>query len=421
MCCRGQHGIPLIPATASLLIQAGPGSPCQPLPSQQVTSKQLHDQCLDLSDQLLQSIVQQALKHKQRKIFTWYQQRPRPWDVDSCCSSLAWLLGALSKRWGIMRLAARLDLQQALLAAGRDSCACYILIAAGTRMSQDLIRLCPGPVNEGPRAWVYHYLELGLSSDVDDIFISVLTGKASYVEEDLPDAELDSQLLFDLTAVALKTDALDVEEIFLRPPELLPLRLGWSPNEVLDLALLAAKRLEVSATFPLQGRYNCNPYGDIRPLASLLSLPAARGISGRGYADLLLVLLKCLWGSLLQKVIEVVMPQVEWDQQLIEQIAVTLSTLPPSLEEVQHSGKCTACSFLASGSSSAAVGQLPYQLLTGLFEAFAAPRIHGEAAALLIHYRLLPINYHSCRGAICCSSCPEAMAGDMAQPLRRLF
>ena len=348
-------------------------------------SKQLHDQCLDLSDQQLRSIVQQSLKQKKRKIFINSQHTLSFWDADSCCSSLAWLLGALSKRWGIMQLAARLDLQQALLAAGRDSYACHILIAAGARMSRDLLRACPGPVNEGPRAWAYAYSELGLSRDVHKIFIKALKGDVSYVRYFLHKARPDSQLRFDLAALTLKTDALSMERMFLYPPVLLPLQLGWSPKEVLDLALLAAKRLEVYATIPSQQSYSCKHYGDVRPVSYLIGLPAAQGISGRGYADLLLVLLKCLWTPPLKKIVELVVPRVEWDQQLIKQIGVALSSLPRSRRQADHTEKCTACSFLASRKCSAAIGHLPSQLLTGLFKAVAATRLHEETATLLIN------------------------------------
>jgi hypothetical protein len=131
-------------------------------------SKQLRDQCLDLSDQQLQLIVKQALRQKQVKMAVSDEDFSP--DLDSCCTSLAWLLGALSKRWGIMQLAARLDLQQALLAAGQDSLACYILISAGARVTPEFFQYYTG-------AWDRAYLRLGLYGKMPytpDTFCSII-------------------------------------------------------------------------------------------------------------------------------------------------------------------------------------------------------------------------------------------------------
>ena len=200
-------------------------------------SKQLHDQCLDLPDQLLQSIVQQAVKQKEPTLLLDSCQDPGADCPDSCCSSLAWLLAALAKRWGIMQLAARLDLQEALRAAEGDSVACYILIAAGARVTRALI--CSSGSNMGPKAWANAYDHLSLSWSLPSFLTQLLTGVDDLVDNPSLQA-VDSELLFDLiVATSLKIRDNNAAQL-LYFPRLRPQREAWLPEQVFDLAMLAA-------------------------------------------------------------------------------------------------------------------------------------------------------------------------------------
>ena len=314
-------------------------------------SKQLHDQCLDLPDQLLQSIVQQALKQKEPKLLLHSIQ-----DPNSCCSSLAWLLGALSKQWGIVQLAARLDLQQALLAAEGDSVACYILICAGARVTRALI--CSSGSNMGPKAWANAYDHLSLSWSLPPLLTQLLMG----VEELITNPELpavDSQLLFELVSASLKICDNDAVHLLLFPA-LRPQREAWLPEQVLDLALLAAEQSEVLS------------------LCSMLStLPAAQQIGAQGYAQLLLLLFSSQYRHSFDEAADLVLPHVQWGQQLVGQIKAAVGLQP---SQCQPGLGCTVCTLLRKAAQSAAA--LPIQLQIGLLEAATSARSRGATELL---------------------------------------
>ena len=340
-------------------------------------SKQLHDQCLDLPDQLLQTIVQQAIKTKQDYNPTWQGA-----DTGSRWSSLAWLLGALSKRWGIMQLAARLDLQQALLAAKSDSVACYILIRAGARITRPLLLLSSGPYNSGPRFWAQIYQYLQLCWDLPGIFLEVLQAPVGYarrnttqVLSEIARGDLDSRLLFELAAAVSKTEvSCTIMLMALIGCPLLQTPDGaWTPEQVLELAHLAAKRLSKVRvrphSIPMSGGTD-----EGLPLLCLLQMPSAQGISGRDYADLLVVLFSCPWVECMQQIADRVLPRVEWHQQLIEQIVAAVTSLPKVLGRqcIEYGGRvCSVCILLQALTSSRAFAHVPFQQQIVLFTAAA--------------------------------------------------
>ena len=318
-------------------------------------SKQLLNQCLDLPDQLLQSIVRKGLKQKQPKQLLMLRQDPRN-ARDSCCSCLAWLLGALSKRWGIMQLAARLALRQALLAAEQDSLACYILIRAGARVTRHLI-LCSG-CNGGPKAWASAYSHLGLSWSLPSALVLVLEG----LEGVCVRTGINNQLFFELVGAAFKVSNHAVVDTCLRRSRLQRQRGALSSEQILELSLLAARRADSS-------------------LLRLLRLSAAQHITSSQYGDLLVMLLRGQYQAYLQDVATLILQHVQWDQQLVKKIAAAVKSQSSSK---MQSGKpclcCKICSILSTIAVSAA--DLSLQLQISLL--CAATSTHGEAAPALL-------------------------------------
>ena len=330
-------------------------------------SKQLHNQCLDLPDQLLQSIVHQAINTKQIYDPTWQSA-----DTNSRWSSLAWLLGALSKRWGIMQLAARLDLQQALLAAKSDRVACIILIRAGARITWPVLLLSSGPYNPGPRFWAQIYQHLQLFWDLPRILLEVLQAPAVdmlQVLSDIVHGGLGSPILFQLVAVVSKIHPSGTTLMTLIRSPLLQTPQGrWTPEQVLELALLAAKRLakaSIRSCLVTGGRE------ESLPLLCLLQMPSAQEIPGRGYVDLLVVLFSCPWVECMQEIADLVVPRVEWHQQLVEQIAAAFGFFPEAIARqcLEGGGKCSVCILLQALTSSGAFARAPFQQQVALYTA----------------------------------------------------
>ena len=302
---------------------------------------------------------------KQPKVFFAPQQELQYASLNSCCSSLAWLLGALSKRWGIMQLPARLDLQQALLAAEGDSAACYILIQAGARISRPLIS--KSGINAGPAIWTQAYLRYGLCWSLPDIFLPALTSEyPSLLIYGLDD--LDSQLLFEVVAAMLKArpDSHARLKVFLDKSKLQRQRERWSPEQVRELALLAAMQ-------------KC-----VESLLSLLQLPAAQHISTAGelYSDVFILMFQQDFGFS-QQLAACVLPRVQWNQQLIDRLVAALR-VQQGVKEIlcEQSSACAVCVLLDAVAKSHAVQQLPLTFKIELLR--AASGFHEWAAKILL-------------------------------------
>ena len=350
-------------------------------------SKQLHDQCLDLPDQQLQSIVQQALKAEQLKDYEGYDGRQLT-DADSYCRSLGWLLTALAKRWGIMQLAARLDLQQALLAAKSDSLACYMLIRAGARITRPLLLLSSGPYNVGPVYWAQDYQQFRLFWDLPLIFLEVLQARERGIVRQVLSAirreHLDSQLLYELAALVAKVHhPSTILSAIITAPLLQTPEGRWTPEQLLELALLAAKRLaknSVRTSSMIAGM------GASTPLLGLLLMPSAQGIPGRGYADLLVLLFSCEWVECMQQIADRVIPRVQWHQQLIEQIAAAVESLPEAVARRcrRGDGRCSVCILLQALTSSKAFAQVSFQQQVVLFTTATSAYAHRGVVGPLL-------------------------------------
>ena len=339
------HFYQVLPLLASNLDLTSLVSLCQ-------ASRQLHAECLDLSDQQLQAIVQQSLKQKHPKKHAWTRRN----RVDICCSSLAWLLGALSKRWGIMQLAARLDLQQALLSAEGDSMACYILVRAGARVTRALIR---NSMARAPQAWVNAYRLVRLSWGLPTILVPFVTGA---VEIPMLDhlQDVDSELLFELAAAAYKVNSVAPAEGILQYQHLQPQREGWSSEQVFELALLAMEQQS------------------LRMLPALLRLPAAPLITKQQYADLLILLLTSPYTVWTEEIGTVIMLRVQSDQQLVDRLAAAIKSASDRYS-CRSYGCCSVCTVMQMLPQSAA--DLPSQLLTGLL---SATKSHEEAGSAIL-------------------------------------
>jgi hypothetical protein len=311
-------------------------------------SKQLRDQCLDLSDQQLQLIVKQALRQKHlEKQLDVEESR-----VDSD-SSLAWLLGTLSKRWGIMQLAARLDLQQALLAAEEDSSACYILISAGARISRELMRASDSIM--GLRAWADAYQHLRLSYPLLPFqLIQVLEGEVVR-SRDLQG--MSSKLQYDLLGAAVKTMDLVLVGKLTRVLSEWSWH-GWSVRMVFKVSVLALKQ------------------GNGRLLRLLLDLPVAEQITSQQYNKLLMVLFICQNGAWDQKFRTVgsVITQVQWGKRFVKRIATAVDVQACT----DQCNICLAVQLICRYSTA----DLTLQLQTSLLS--AATRSHDKAASALL-------------------------------------
>jgi hypothetical protein len=315
-------------------------------------SKQLQDQCLDFSDQQLHLIVQKALQQKQ----------PTPdllADVSSCYSSLAWLLGALSKRWGIMQLAARLDLQQALLAAGQDSPACYILIQAGARITRELLRASDSMM--GPMAWADAYNQLSLSyPPLLHELMQALRGEALEYQQLVG---LGDELLYDLFRVGLMTGRSSLTGMLIsatREREWL----GWSVTMVFQLMELALK----------QSNYHV--------LQHLFELPMAEDITGQQYNQLLVLLFSHLEGSWWYSTAKHIIQRVQWDDQLVEQVSAAVeSQVASSFLGCRY--QCGICQLLQRICSISGAA-LPMQLQTSLL--YAATSSHKDATSTILQH-----------------------------------
>jgi hypothetical protein len=259
-------------------------------------SKQLQDSCLDSSDRQLQLIVQQALHQKQPRKQS--SSRVIPADPGSCCNSLAWLLGSLAKCWGIMQLAARLDLKQALLAAEKDRLACNILIRAGARITQDLIRTSDSIM--GLRAWAdaYEQLRLSYPPQLHEVMQALNDETFKYTQLQW----LDNELLYDLLRVALMTKD---KPLYGKLISVLRKRewSGWSVERVFKLMVLAMKHSNGSM------------------LLHLLQLPVAEHVTAQQYNHLLLLLLGHRDGDWQHSAAKQIIQRVQWDNQLVEEIS----------------------------------------------------------------------------------------------------
>jgi hypothetical protein len=322
-------------------------------------SKQLQDRCLGLPDQQLQLIVQQALQQKPKKLSPAQKLCA---DPDSCCTSLAWLVGTLSKRWGIMQLAARLDLQQALLSAEQDSLACYFLIRAGARITRVLIRASDCIM--GLSAWADAYKQLRLSYPPLPYQLMQALQSEARTYTCLTHKQLqgvDNELLYDLAGAALKTSNKSLNDMLIRVVGDRD-RLGWSGEMVFQLMVLSIKQ-----------------DGDFG-FERLFELPVAQEITAQQYNDLLVLLSKHLDGAW-RGTATLIIQHVQWDEQLTGRIAAAIESQASSKRACIYN--CRVCQFLQHVCSCSAA-TLPMQLQTSLL--CAATSSHKDAACTLLRH-----------------------------------
>ena len=323
-------------------------------------SKPLLAECLGLSEQELQCKLQQLLKEK--KVKSFYSRTHL--ENDSFYSSLAWLLAGLAKRWGIMQLAARLDLQQALLAAEGDAMACYILINYGARVTRPLLRMAG--INAGPVNWVHAYRELKLCWSLPKIFFLALNSSSAL---QLDSQGLDSQLLFEVLAATLKSqvhplfivaailDAADAEELA-----------QWSLQQVQELALLAAK-VKCSGS-----------------LCLLMQHPAAQLVSPESsfHSDLFVSMFQPGFEAYALDLLQLILPGVQWDQQLLDRVIAALGQQPQGEHCSLEAGHaCVVCKLLISVRSVASQ-RFTASVMIRLLRAARTFRSHTARTLLLL-------------------------------------
>jgi hypothetical protein len=253
-----------------------------------------------------------------------------------------------------MQLAARLNLQQALLAAGQNSLACSILIRAGARISRELLRASASII--GLRAWadIYEQLHFSFPPLLHEL-VWVLQGKLlQYRQVQLADDEL----LYDLLRLALMIgdkflDGMVISVMGGRE------RLGWSVEMVVQLMVLAIENT------------------DENMLQRLFALPVAGHLTGQQYNKLLVLLFRYLGGTWRYTTTKHIIQHVQWDSDLVAQISAAVESRVAS-SVVVCTSRCNICWFLQQICSCCAAA-LPLQLQTSLL--CATTRCHKDAAS----------------------------------------
>ena len=254
------------------------------------TSKGLLEDCWDsIPGQTLQQLLLDAVHNKPKTVHSLapldgLQQTQYLHDAVASCpynSSISWLLRQCCKRWGIVSLATRLDLQAALREAKQDTILSVLFISAGARITLDSLFNHARP--QAPAQWFQAYQVLGLSLDLPPL-ARTLCSYSSYgfYGMQLP---LNKQ-----SAAALQPEYLQQ----LSSQELLQyakLTISIVPEEETCYALVGRmlsnftmispeQLLEIMVQAAQAGRY-------LYCLRGLLQTPLAQEVPGEGYAELL--------------------------------------------------------------------------------------------------------------------------------------
>ena len=148
---------------------------------------------------------------------------------------IAWLLLSFSKEHGILPLAARLGLQEALVEAQGDPVLCIMLIKAGARVNYELI-VSTAPYQPGPITWLRTYAFLGLSLDVPSLVSDLCLGREPPLQQ-LSQSPVG--MAFTLTSLACSNSSSGPAP---NPDAILSLcmtqAMDWSPDQVQQLIQL---------------------------------------------------------------------------------------------------------------------------------------------------------------------------------------
>ena len=151
-----------------------------------------------------------------------------------------WLLSNAAKTWGITQLAARLDLQGALITAAGDSeHAAKLLIAAGARVTEQLVRSAALTAVQGIDTWLHTCGSQGLEVDLPPHLVSIFHGYPLELEEL---EQFTPQECYTAVAVALSQGPYRIktspQELLLQPT--LP-GTHWTQVELLQLLRVAVQ------------------------------------------------------------------------------------------------------------------------------------------------------------------------------------
>ena len=253
------------------------------------TSKSVLQECWDsIPDQQLQQLLQDAVHNKPKTVTSLtpldhvQQTQFLHAAVASCpsSSSISWLLQQCCKRWGIVSVATRLDLQAALIEAKQDTILSVLFISAGARISLDLLLNHAHP--QAPAQWFQAYQVLGLSLDLPPLARTLCSYSSnSFNGMQIPNmqsaAGLQPQYLQQLSLQELLQYAKltlsivsEEETCYALVGRLLSNFTTISPEQLLEIMVQAARA----------GKY-------MYCLASLLQTPLAQAVPGEGYAELL--------------------------------------------------------------------------------------------------------------------------------------
>ena len=237
------------------------------------TSKQLREHAIvsiAQQDNLLQRWLQKAI--------TAVTSSTSPASRQQHLGNIRWLLHQCSQKWGIIPLAARLDLQGALPAAKGHHLLVRLIIQAGARISQPLILAATNTPSSMPSTWLWAYKREGLATGLSAMLEAVCSHEPTETKRDNPGLAVP--------AAATPDDLLTAAAVALADPQQLPLLpILQHPSCKLWTAPQLHHLLILTLTFkPSRGH---SSYGRGKLIKHLLQLPAAADLPRQVIIDLM--------------------------------------------------------------------------------------------------------------------------------------
>ena len=295
------------------------------------TSKSVLQDGLDsIPDQTLQQLLPGAVQNKPKIVFSLtpldevQQTQYLDGAVATCpyTSSISWLLRQCCKRWGIVSLAIRLDLQAALVEAKQDTVISVLFISAGARITLDLLLNHPHP--QAPAQWFQAYQILGLSLDLPPLARTL----CSYSSNGFNGMQLPLNMQAAAALQPQYLQQLSLQELL----QYAKLTISIVPEEETCYALVGRllsnfttispeQLLEVMVQAAQTGKY-------LYCLRGLLQTSLAQEVPGEGYAELLqamsLTTARATTPGNVQafkRLIEVVIRRATWSGGLVRMLA----------------------------------------------------------------------------------------------------
>jgi hypothetical protein len=196
---------------------------------------------------------------------------------------ILWLLANGTKVWGITQLAARLDLQAALLTAGDSCTAASLLISAGARITEQFILTAALTPVQGLTKWLHICKRWRIRLDLSPFMSSICFGEVLDWEQM---SQLTPLECYTAIAVALSQGPGPIrtspQEILLQPS-----RPGaqWTREELLQLLRVAVQTASGGVDFGFNPRWSYPP--TLEFLFSPALVPVSATLAAAHIAELL--------------------------------------------------------------------------------------------------------------------------------------